>query len=268
MNVADQPAAVRWDTLRGWLLLIIVGGVGFLLLTITVETTGGVDRFDLTVMDAINALRTPFGVRVGNIVTWFGSYRAVVLLALGMAAFIAVRSRRLLEPVVMAVTVALVSSLVYLVKIAVGRPRPPSARGLGEAITDYSFPSGHTTSGSVLFVLAAVLLSGTIRSRGTRRVLVSIGFMAAAAIGGSRVYLGYHWATDVLGGWCLTVVLVGLAMLPVVSLGSARPAEPVLDGAVVDSWITAPLLGFPAVAAGSQDPVGPAAPSPDRRAKG
>lgn len=235
MNVMlrDQPAVARPDTLRRWFLLVVAGGMGFVLLTVVVLTTGGTDPLDLTIMHAMNALRTPLGMSIGKVVTWFGSYQGVVVIALVVIALITVRTRRLLEPVVMGLTIAISSGLVYLVKIAVGRARPPSARSLGETVSDYSFPSGHTTTGSVLFVLATVLFASTVESPWTRRVLVSIGLISAAAIGWSRVYLGYHWATDVLGGWCLMAALVGMAMLPAATLRSAHSAEPALEGALV-----------------------------------
>jgi hypothetical protein len=81
------------------------------------------------------------------------------------------------------------------------RARPPMGGMLGAPVFDYSFPSGHTTSGTVLYVLAAMLLVHTETRNTSRRLLVAAGCVLGGLIGLSRVYLGYHWLTDVVGSW-------------------------------------------------------------------
>lgn len=60
---------------------------------------------------------------------------------------------------------------------------------------NYSFPSGHATSVMAILLLFALLGSGRWR--------VPLAFAVAAAVGVSRVLLGVHWPSDVLGGWLL-----------------------------------------------------------------
>jgi len=78
---------------------------------------------------------------------------------------------------------------------------------LGLSETNESFPSGHAlASAAILGVVLVVLLP--LRGRATRiGVLLGVGLFVVA-IGLSRLYLGVHWATDVLGGW-----VTGLAWL-------------------------------------------------------
>jgi membrane-associated phospholipid phosphatase len=107
--------------------------------------------------------------------------------------------------------------LVYLV----GRHRPPAADWAVHA-SGYAFPSGHTvTSATAAGILIWALWP---RLPGVWRTAAAAGIAAwAVAVGLTRIYLGVHWPTDVLGGWLMTVVLLGLAT--VVLHGPAqRPA--------------------------------------------
>jgi undecaprenyl-diphosphatase len=91
----------------------------------------------------------------------------------------------------------------------IGRARPPVSDWV-RAAGGFALPSGHTTTAT----LAAGLLGlGLIRAlRGARRVAwVALAAGWAVAVGLTRVYLGVHWPTDVLGGWLFGALLTVLA---------------------------------------------------------
>jgi membrane-associated phospholipid phosphatase len=76
--------------------------------------------------------------------------------------------------------------------------------------TDYSFPSGHAM-GSLAVVAALVFL--TWRTRG-RWPILALGALFVAVVGLSRVYLGVHYPSDILAGWCASLAwLVGVWLL-------------------------------------------------------
>lgn len=197
-----QPSAGRW--------LIAVGAslLGFLLVLVAVMVTGGVDSVDTAVMRWTATVRTPPVTLAAHLVTTLGSFTIVAAVAVLTATLLWRRSRNLVAPTVLLTSVVITAAVVYLAKVAVGRARPSADALLGSPSLDYSFPSGHTTNGAVVYLLTALLLGATLRTAARRRLLVAGAVLVAVAIGLSRVYLGYHWTTDVLAGWFLAAAVV------------------------------------------------------------
>ena len=81
------------------------------------------------------------------------------------------------------------------------RPRPELVAHLVEA-NGLSFPSGHATNSAIVYLTLAGLVSQVERGRGVRRYTLAVAILLVGAIGTSRVYLGVHWPSDVLAGWC------------------------------------------------------------------
>ncbi|MFF1819690.1 phosphatase PAP2 family protein [Kribbella sp. NPDC058245] len=111
------------------------------------------------------------------------------------------------------------AGLTYGFKVLIGRHRPDSSIVVGTVSTGFSFPSGHSLSSLVFFSLLAALLWYSNAFLVTKLAGTALALLLSAAVGLSRVYLGYHWATDVLAGW--TLALTWLALLATV-LGVIR----------------------------------------------
>ncbi|SMF51129.1 undecaprenyl-diphosphatase [Xaviernesmea oryzae] len=86
-------------------------------------------------------------------------------------------------------------------KLGVARPRPDIVPHLVE-VYDLSFPSGHAMLSAVTYLTLGALLSRAQPYRSTRIFLIFAAIFLTSLIGLSRVYLGVHYPTDVLGGWC------------------------------------------------------------------
>jgi undecaprenyl-diphosphatase len=109
-------------------------------------------------------------------------------------------------------TVSLLLNL--LIKVQVGRPRPTANLvHIVEAAAGYSFPSGHVMAyiayWGLLFSFGVILFEGR---HWWRTVLLTTSAALMVLIGPSRVYLGDHWASDVLGAYLIGGVLLGLAV--------------------------------------------------------
>lgn len=166
------------------------------------------------------------------VVTWLAGHRtsalngveiavtdlggAVALVsAVAVTAVVAARRLRSWYPVLLAVAgLGGIQLLVAVIKVVIARPRPDLAGRIVEA-GGYSFPSGHAASSLVGFALLAwlvCLLTTSGRVRATAWLAAAAG---TAAVGVSRVYLGVHYPSDVLGGWVL-----GLTWLAVVAVAA------------------------------------------------
>ena len=82
------------------------------------------------------------------------------------------------------------------------RPRPDL---VPHAVVVYSksFPSGHSTLAAATYLTLAMLVATLETRRRTKALAYSLACVVLVAVGFSRVYLGVHWPSDVLGGWCL-----------------------------------------------------------------
>jgi undecaprenyl-diphosphatase len=93
------------------------------------------------------------------------------------------------------------------VKALVQRPRPEVVRPLVPVPAGWGFPSGHALGSTAVYVSAALLLTAAPVRR-WRRVLALIAALSLAfLIGFSRLYLGVHYVTDVVGGWAAGLAL-------------------------------------------------------------
>ena len=86
-------------------------------------------------------------------------------------------------------------------KYAIGRPRPALVPHLAQ-VADPSFPSGHSLVSAALYLTLGLMLAEGVTGWRPRAALVGFFAMLVLLIGMSRVYLGVHWPSDVLGGWC------------------------------------------------------------------
>ena len=116
----------------------------------------------------------------------------------------------------------------YLLQISVKqlthRPRPPAALTL-EHFSGYAFPSGHATDAAAVYGMLAALLAATTL-RWSRKVTVwAVAAGLVLLVGLSRIYLGGHWLTDVLGGFTLGAAWL-FALLTIVRAMDELRARP------------------------------------------
>ena len=106
-------------------------------------------------------------------------------------------------------------------KALVGRPRPQWTHPVSEAVGD-SFPSGHSLT-SALGCAVLLLLAWPVASRKTRRVLAVVAVAVPLVTGFTRLGLGVHYLSDVVGGWLIAAALIAAMALALPRLSPAHP---------------------------------------------
>lgn len=143
--------------------------------------------------------RTAFQSAVAVNVTALGSAPVIVIVAVVAAAYVVAAGRPRL--VLALAWTPLAFLLDSAIKLLVRHPRPTVA--MIALPPDFSFPSGHAVAASALYVTLALLAAGVERRAGPRRLLIASGVLVAVLVAWSRVYLGVHYLTDVVGGLML-----------------------------------------------------------------
>lgn len=90
--------------------------------------------------------------------------------------------------------------LMLILKYGIGRPRPTVVPHLRE-VTTPGFPSGHAMLSAIVFLSIGVILARSVRNPKAKWYFVFWAVVLTFLVGASRVYLGVHYPTDVLGGW-------------------------------------------------------------------
>jgi undecaprenyl-diphosphatase len=179
-----------------------------------IKHSTAINSLDRRVTTFVVGHRTSALTQIMKIVTWTGSWIAVLLVATAVA--VLAWKRRLPPSAVAAVLVAWIGELlaVTLAKSVVQRDRPPEAARLVVA-HGWSFPSGHTANAVVVFATAAALVMTLVGSRVGSVLALLAAVLAVALVGFSRIELGVHWMTDVLTSivWAAGWLLVCTALL-------------------------------------------------------
>lgn len=133
-------------------------------------------------------------------ITALGS-AAVLTLVTAVAFFYLLVARRLTTALFVLVAVGGGQVLSSLLKLGIDRPRPELVSHLMDETT-MSFPSGHAMMSAVTYLTLGALITRIMPTAARRAFVMAIAVLLTVLIGVSRIYLGVHWPSDVLAGWC------------------------------------------------------------------
>jgi len=192
-------------------VLAIVCLVLFFGLTAAV-LAGVADSWDRTHMLVLAAEREPWLTWWMRLLSVAGSGLIEIPLALLIIFGLAVRKRK---AEAWWYTAAALSgwALYALAKLAVQRPRPHIIPRLMHGAGWYSYPSGHSMLAPIIFGLGIIVWAAPWPSPALRRAALALAALLALGIGFSRVYVGVHYPSDVVGGLLLGTAWSALALL-------------------------------------------------------
>lgn len=185
-------------------LNIAIGLVLFLIIGIFV-LSGKSNDFDIMMQTEIFSMRNASLSKIMKNITLLGSWQIIVLIS----AMILVKTRK--KGLTIA-SVTAISTMIYkIVKELFGRERPDISLHLINQ-GGLSFPSGHAMNGIVFYGLIIYILYKNEKEDKKVIFLSSIIILIIFLIGFSRIYLGVHYPTDVLAGWCLGFAYLNAAI--------------------------------------------------------
>jgi len=187
--------------------LVIAGGLwGFEeLMEVARATTP--HAFDTEILLAFRQPGQP-GIPIGPLwlegamrdITSLGSSAVLVLITAATIIYLLL-IRRPATALLVFVAVAGGQVLSSLLKVGVDRPRPDLVSHLVTE-TSLSFPSGHAMLSAVTYLTLGSLAARFLPGRTTKVYVLSLAVLTTVLVGVSRIYLGVHWPSDVLAGWC------------------------------------------------------------------
>jgi undecaprenyl-diphosphatase len=182
------------------LALVIGGGIGIGVLLAMIRTNAGMARWDVRLARFGAEHATKFSTDGLRLLTRLGSTEVVLPLAVVVGVLEFRRIARWALVFFLALTVLGQLAMSNLIKWIVNRARPDIDRLTG--FSGPSFPSGHATAAAASYAAFALLL-GRRRSRRTKAILSGVAAGITVVVAFTRVLLGVHWLTDVLGGIAL-----------------------------------------------------------------
>ncbi|MDQ6615735.1 MAG: bifunctional DedA family/phosphatase PAP2 family protein [Actinomycetota bacterium] len=234
----ELTASLALIALAGWALGAVTQDV------LAAESLNAVDR---PVLGFFVQHRETWLTSVNTVVTALGSSGVVIPLVVivGLAWW---ARRRSWQPAAMLGGAYLgAEALFRLVKILVGRPRPPLAQAVGH-FSASAFPSGHTTLSVAVYGMLAALLAADTATWARTVMLWAAAVFLAVLVGATRLYLGSDWFTDVIGGlalgslWLFSLLAATRTAAALRATNRAAPDDgPAADSAVpADGLLLAP----------------------------
>lgn len=205
----DKWAQLLRSEIGALLALFVLGGALYtfveLVDEVSDEETISFDRAVLLALREADRAENPVGPRWLEValadITSLGGTVVLTLMVLVVAGFLLLARKYHATAYVLAASVggALLTSAL---KFFFDRPRPDVVVHLVDVSTT-SFPSGHALSAAAIYLTLGALVARVLPQPRLKIYTISVAVLLTMVIGISRIYLGVHWPTDVLAGWCM-----------------------------------------------------------------
>jgi len=212
MTIRDSTPPV-WKAILPGAVLVVLGSLAFAWLLDAVLEKDDISSWDQPLLDWMVSVRTPWLTDVMTFVTnMFGPVILPIIVVIACVIWGAL-SHRWRDPILLAGAMVMSTVLSAIVKVLVHRPRPEEDLQIIPGFeTSFSFPSGHSTGASTLVLVTGYLLWRRRGGKSWFAAWIAGSVVVIVVVGGSRLYLGYHFLSDVLAGACLGLVTLGLVV--------------------------------------------------------
>ena len=208
-----STTAVLATVLPG-LILVVLGVVGFFVVFDAVHEKDDLAALDTPVLEWLAEHRSSAATTTLTVVTnLFGPVVLPILVAVGCLIW-AKFSGSWRDPLLLVGAMVTATAISTLIKALVARPRPPEGLMTVPGVeSSFSFPSGHTIGAATLVLVSGYLVWSRGHSRPVAILWTATAVAVIALVAFSRLYLGYHFVTDVLAAVCLALAVLGLVVM-------------------------------------------------------
>lgn len=203
-----DPAARRRLYLTA-AVLVVVGAVLFATLLIGVVTQTGFERLDVPVDAWFDQFRSPDTTTAMIVLAIVFGPVALPIIVLVVVVTWSITAKHLWRPLLLAGGMLTGVLLALTIAPIVQHPRPPIGEMLFGPDLTFSFPSGHVLGASDFFLLLAFLIASRLQKTWFTVLSVAVAIAMIVAQAAGRIYLGYHYLTDVSASIALSMVIVG-----------------------------------------------------------
>ena len=214
--------------------VFVTGLIGMASMTLRFASADVVSNMDQSIFNLMKEMRNAPADEIMVTLTMLGDWQVMTVLSLTIIAWLLWRKS---YRAAMAAAVAIAAGKIFVpvLKYGIQRQRPVA---LYDGAEWFSFPSGHATMAALIFGILAVLVSHCM-GRWGRALVYAICGILVVAIGYSRVYLGAHWLSDVLGGLLFGTVMVAAFGVAIEAIPPRRIRPLGLFGASLIAFIVA-----------------------------
>lgn len=162
---------------------------------------GNVAKFDISIYSSIISLKSNVATKIFRAITELGSATILIIIAVG--SYIFINNKKIGCGIIL--NLAISALLNVTIKEIVQRPRPPIEFRMVEE-TSFSFPSGHSMTSAAFYGLFIYFIFKNVKNKNIRNSICIFLSILIFLIGTSRIYLGVHYASDVLAGFTIAIV--------------------------------------------------------------
>ena len=194
------------------MLILAISLSVFIFLLINV-LSDNISDFDTSIYNVIMSLKSDFMTFIMKAITRFGDAETLILIAIICLIFI--KSKKISGSI--AINLASVGLMNYILKKIIQRPRPPLEFRMVEE-SSFSFPSGHAMASMAFYGLIIYFINKNMKNNKLKKVICIILSILIFLIGMSRIYLGVHYASDVIAGFAISIVYLVLYITYIIKI--------------------------------------------------
>ncbi len=178
----------------------------FLTVSFFVYQNSALSEKELLIITAIQSLLKDIPLEVAKFITYFG-HEIYWKITVGIAIILLLICRKFKVAILYCISIPFTEYLYSIIKGIIQRPRPPIELRFLD-VGYYSFPSGHSTLSMITYGLLIYFVLKYVKNKLIKTTLITLLGLLIIFIGISRIWLGVHFPTDVIGGFSLGICII------------------------------------------------------------